>query len=172
MTGKSTIEQNQFATKVKITELNKRIERVEERYVLEEITGELYAKFKAKFEKERDDLEGEIQKTAIEMSKLDGFLDYTLNLAVNLPEMWQQGNYTQRQLLQNMVFPEGFAYNRENDECRSGRVNSFIAHLAYLSGTCANFAELKCQNSSFASVCSLRAKSRREKGPFRSLFDF
>src|ERR1035437_8395909 len=68
----SSIEENQFATKVKITELNKRIERIEERYILEEITGELYAKFKAKFEKERDDLEGEIHKTAIEMSKLDG----------------------------------------------------------------------------------------------------
>jgi hypothetical protein len=150
----SSIEENQFATKVKITDLNKRIERIEERYVLEEITGELYAKFKAKFEKERDDLEGEIHKTAIEMSKLDGFLDYTLNIATHLPKMWEEGNYTQRQLLQYMVFPEGIAYNRQNDECRSGRVNSFIAHLACVSKTCANFAPCTTQNSSSASLCS------------------
>jgi len=58
-----------------------------------------------------------------------GFLDYTLNIAAHLPKMWEQGNYTQRQLLQYMVFPEGIAYNRQNDECRSEKVNSFIAHL-------------------------------------------
>lgn len=51
-----SIEENQSATKAKITKLNKRVERIEERYVLEEISGELYANFKAKFEKERDDL--------------------------------------------------------------------------------------------------------------------
>jgi DNA invertase Pin-like site-specific DNA recombinase len=158
----SSIEENQFATKVKITDLNKRIERLEERYVLEEITGELYAKFKAKFEKERDDLEGEIHKTAIEMSKLDGFLDYTLNIAAHLPKMWEQGNYMQRQLLQYMVFPEGITYNRQEDECRSGRVNSFMAHLACVSKTCANFVPCTTQNSSCASVCSLRAESRSD----------
>lgn len=150
----TSIEENQSATKAKITELNKRIERVEERYILEEITGELYGKFKAKFEKERDELEGEIQKTAIEMSKLDGFLDYTLNIASQLPKMWEQGNYTQRQLLQYMVFPEGVAYNRQNDECRSEQVNSFIAHLAYLSGTCANFAACQTKKLPSGSLCS------------------
>ena len=150
----SSIEENQSATKGKITELNKRVERIEERYILEEITGELYTKFKAKYEKERDDLEGEIQKSAIEMSKFDSLLDYTLNITANLPKMWEQGNYIQRQQLQYMVFPEGIAYNRQDDECRSGRVNSFIAHLAYLSGTCANFAECKTNYLPSASVCS------------------
>jgi DNA invertase Pin-like site-specific DNA recombinase len=151
----SSIEENQFATKVKITDLNKRIERIEERYILEEITGELYAKFKAKFEKERDDLEGEIHKTAIEMSKLDGFLDYTLNIAAHLPKMWEEGNYTQRQLLQYMVFPEGIAYNRQEDECRSGRVNSFMAHLSCVSKTCATFVPCHQKKLPSASVCSV-----------------
>ncbi len=156
----SSIEENQSATKAKITEMNKRIERIEERYILEEITGELYAKFKAKFEKERDELDGEIRNTAIEMSKLDGFLDYTLNIAAHLPKMWEDSNYTQRQLLQYMVFPEGVTYNRQNDECRSGRVNSFMAHLAYVSKSCATFVECKSNYLPSASVCPPRAKSR------------
>jgi DNA invertase Pin-like site-specific DNA recombinase len=148
----ASVEENQSAAKAKMNDLNKKIERLEERYILEEITGELYGKYKEKFEKERDEIEAQIKKNRIEMSKLDDYISVSLNYAVNLSKMWASGDYTQRQELQNAFFPKGITYNRKKDSCRSIEVNDFLAESAQLSGRLATFAPDKLKNFKLTSV--------------------
>lgn len=127
-----------------------------ERYILEEITGELYQKYKAKFETEREEIEAQIQKNTIEMSKLDEYINYSLNLSINLRKMWQHADYTQRQELQNTFFPSGITYNREKDECRIVEVNEFLEEVADLSGDLSNFTPAQMENFQPASVEAAR----------------
>jgi len=75
---------NQAAAKQKVNELNKRLERLEERFVIEEITAEIYTKYKAKFEAERDEIEEQIQKNCIDLSNLDNFISYSIDMSANL----------------------------------------------------------------------------------------
>lgn len=148
----ASTEENQVAAKAKIADLSKHLDRLEERYILEELTGELYQKYKVKFETEREEIEAQIKKNTIEMSKLDEYINYSLNLSVNLRKMWQQGDYTQRQELQNTFFPSGITYNREKDECRIIEVNEFLEEVADLSGDLSNFTPTQIENFQPASV--------------------
>ncbi len=83
----SLINENQSAEKARIIELNAKVERIEERYILEEITGELYQKYKQKFEIERDEIEGRMMKNTIELSKLDVFIRFTFKASENLRQL-------------------------------------------------------------------------------------
>lgn len=156
----SSISENQSAEMARIIELNGKVERIEERYILEEITGELYQKYKQKFEIERDEIEGRMKKNTIELSKLDTFISFTFKAAENVRQLWEQGDYTQRQELQAAFFSEGISYNRQNDECRLGKPNYFLEHVADLSGEMAKFTPEQIKNFDPTSEGAVRAKSR------------
>ncbi len=134
----ATIEENQEATKRQLTDLNKKLDRLEERFILEEITGEMYYKYKAKFEKEIEVIAKEMQENTIEMSKLDDYISFSLGFCSNLTEMWQLGDYNQRQELQNTFFEKGITYNRIKDECRSIEANDFLLEASDLSKDLSN----------------------------------
>jgi site-specific DNA recombinase len=151
------VEENQAAAKSKINELNRKVERLEERYITEEITGELYGKYKQKFELERDEIEGQMKKNHIEMSKLDDYISVSLDYAVNLSKMWASGDYNQRQELQNSFFPLGISYNRKKDACRTEKINSFLTQSADLSKQLANFTPNQVKNFTLTSVHACRA---------------
>lgn len=153
----ASTQENQASAKAKIADLSKHLDRLEERFILEEITRELYQKYKAKFEKEKDEIELQISKNKIEMSKLDDYINYSLNLSLNLRKMWQQGDYTQRQELQNTFFPKGITYNRQKDECRSTETNEFLEEVSDLSGTFANFTSEQIKNFTPTTVWAVRA---------------
>ncbi len=160
MSMNASVEENQAAARARMTELGKKIERLEERYILEEINGELYGKYKQKFEQERDEIDAQISKNRIEMSKLEDYISVSLNYAVNLSKMWASGDYTQRQELQNAFFPDGISYNRQKDECRNLGVNEFLAESTLLSGRLANFSPDKIKKFKLSSVGAVRTKSR------------
>ncbi len=155
-----SIEENQKATKSKIEDLSRKIQRIEERYILEEISGELYNKYKQKFEAEKDEIEGQIKKNKIEMSKLDDYINFSLDLSVNLCKMWSSGDYNQRQELQKTFFPEGITYNRNKDQCRIVEVNEFLQESAKLSGDFGTFTPNQLKKSTHPSAVAVRAESR------------
>ncbi len=142
----SSLAENQAAERARIAELNKKVERLEERYILEEIAGDLYQKYKQKFEVERDEIEARMKNNTIELSRLDGLIKFTFTMAENLPKMWASGDYMQRQELQNAFFSEGITYNRQKDECRCDKPNYFLAHIADLSGEMAKFTPEEIKN--------------------------
>ncbi|MEO7211804.1 recombinase family protein [Mucilaginibacter sp.] len=116
----------------KLAELQKKIERLEERLMAEDIPSELYYKYVAKYNEEKEEVETEFSKPGLEMSNLDSCINTAMDLAINLPKKWLAGDYCTKQRLQNLIFPEGISYNRETDQCRTPRINSMFLYLAYL----------------------------------------
>ena len=47
--------------------------------------------------------------------------------------MWENGNLAEKRKIQKMVFPDGIEYDRENDEYRTFRVNSFFSYIPVIS---------------------------------------
>lgn len=119
--------------KSNLTELQKKMERLEERYIDEELSKELYEKHMSKFTKEEKDLREELEKHESKTSNLDGCIDQCLTTASQLDTLWQESSYYEKHRLQNLVFPEGVFYNKENDECRTGRVNLIFEIMSCIS---------------------------------------
>ena len=119
-------EDNTASLKYKLKTINEKIEKVEERFVIGEIDGELYQKFIKKFREEKDGIEQEIKKSCLNSSNLENYINQSLKLLANLNNIWVSGNYHLKQKLQKLLFPEGIVYDRKNDRVRTSKVNAFL----------------------------------------------
>ncbi len=133
---KSKIE-NAKSLKIRLTETKKRLDTIEERFVIGEIDRGLYDKFKSKYEKEYFEIEQELNKTGGYKSNLAKVIKFALKICLNPLILWENSDLDGRRIFQNLLFPEGIIYNRELDQYRTTRVNSFfslIPEIARLSG--------------------------------------
>lgn len=134
---------------VKINELKKLLDRLEERFILEEITKEMFNKYKQKYEADIRVLEQQLGETQNGVSNLDNCIEKAIAVSSNLQELWEIKDYYGKQKLQQLVFPDGISYDKKNNRCRTKRVNWVFALIANvneafnkkISGTFSNFLD-------------------------------
>ena len=59
-------------------------------------------------------------------------VDFAAELCLNPLEMWGKSDLDGKRVFQNLLFPEGIIYNRESDNYRTSRVNSFFSPIPQL----------------------------------------
>lgn len=123
--AKDAIEEGEILEKNGV-EIEKKLERIEERYVFEEINQVQYLKFKGKLEKELASITKQKEKCGLELSNLENKVDIALEYALNLDVLWEKADLKNKRIIQSMVFPEGIHYNRKNDDYRTIRTNIFF----------------------------------------------
>ena len=155
-----SLQENEVAIKRQLTDLQTKIDRLEERFILEELTADLYNKYKTKFVNEIDQIAGQMKENKIEMSKIEDYIAFSLSCCSNLRKIWLSGDYNQRQELQNALFEYGISYNRQTDECRSEGDNEFLTTIAELSKDLSNFGGNDNQNFQSGSVSAGKKLSR------------
>ena len=131
-------KENEAALIKKREEVYTKIERLEERFVMEEITSEQYHKFVPKLKEKHHQITLQLEKAQVGVSKWEEAVEKVMELCLNLPQLWQQSDYTQKQKLQYLVFPDGMLYDRKNDLCRSISVNPVFEYVAHLTRVVAN----------------------------------
>ncbi|MBL6445745.1 recombinase family protein [Fulvivirga sp. 29W222] len=126
------LQQNKIFKK-KIEVLDSKLERLEERFVFDEITREQYNKFSSKIITEKYEIEEQQISEGIDLSNLDKAIDKALQYSLKLPDLWVSGDLGIKRSLQNMVFPEGVLFDFKNDCYRTTRVNSIFDAIPYFS---------------------------------------
>ncbi|SHN45591.1 hypothetical protein [Chitinophaga sp. CF418] len=121
--------------RTKLTELEQKIENLEERYVEGKVKEELYEKFIIKYNVERKELLEELQPSPINASNLEKYIDFATDRVTKPALVWDHSNYKEKQRMQKMIFPEGIHYNKENDQPRTAKINPLFALVADLTGT-------------------------------------
>jgi site-specific DNA recombinase len=129
-----TTQVDEKANKKRITELRNQIERLEERFVLNEITAEQFSKFSKKFQDESNTIEQESKQNENLGSNLKKAIEKGLKISENISQMWVLGDFYDKQKLQYLLFPEGMQYDKENDLVRTTRINSLFSEIALLAG--------------------------------------
>ena len=107
--------------------MNKKIRKVEEKFLEDTIDKEMYLKYKAKYTNEIQEIEQELAKTSKLSSNLKKVLNYVSEICSKPLSMWESGSIYTRTQHQNFIFPDGIFYNRENDGVRTSRINSFLS---------------------------------------------
>jgi site-specific DNA recombinase len=115
-----------------LQEINKKIERLEERFFDEDITKDLFEKFTTKLKAEKLATEKQLQKVPEKTSNLENTIEKAINLSSNLNAAWHSADYIGRHKIQYLLFPDGISYNRKNDACRTLRVNEIFRAMASL----------------------------------------
>lgn len=114
------------------TEIVSKINRLEERYIEEEIGGDLYHKYRERYESERTELREKLAKLSRQVSNLEESVSFAMNFALELPLKWVSADYHAKQRIQFLLFPQGISYCKKTDECRTPKINVVFLYIAYL----------------------------------------
>ena len=125
--------EEQSTMKGKLTELNEKLEKVDDRFAVGEIDRPLYEKTKAKLMAEIAPIAEALNTSQISTSCLPELFDKGVEMASNLSEYWLSATYEERVTLQNILFPEGIVYDRKNNLLRASRVNEAIRLISEIS---------------------------------------
>lgn len=117
----------------KISLFKGKIKNLEERYVEDEIEKELYVKYKSKYELEIKAIEQELSKSQLSSSILEIAVKKGITISKKLSQLWVSSDYSDKQRLQYLIYPNGMLYNKENNTLRTPRVNSLFAVISFLS---------------------------------------
>ncbi|MEM0998027.1 MAG: recombinase family protein [Bacteroidota bacterium] len=116
-----------------LKEIERKIDRLEERFLFEEISEAQYRKFVGKLNAEREEIERHLGIATRKISNLESFVEKAIKICRNLGVLWENGDFDDRQMLQDLVFPEGIYYSKKNDRVRTSRVNSIFVLTAQIS---------------------------------------
>ena len=73
------------------------------------------------------------EKLNQKLSNPKELIHFSCKLAANLAPVWSSGDYYQKQMFQNVLFPHGLLYDVKIEHYRTPVVNSAIACIADLS---------------------------------------
>ena len=113
-----------------LSEVVQKLNRIEERFMEEDIDRELYFKYMDKYKAEKSEIERNITQTNTGVSNLDQCIEKAITISSNLSSTWASSNYSVKQKIQFLIFPDGIRYNKKNDKCRIERINSIFAYIA------------------------------------------
>ncbi|RZJ92829.1 MAG: hypothetical protein EOO20_00495 [Chryseobacterium sp.] len=137
-------------------EIKNKINRLEERYVEDEISGELYKKYSEKYNQEKAEIEQDLMSLSNKKSNLEKCVNLALDYASELPLKWLSADYHTKQQMQALLFPKGISYSKKTDESRTTAINSVFLYIAYfqqiMSEKKRGIPELCLDYASFASL--------------------
>ena len=63
------------------------------------------------------------QEVSKNLSNIQKFIDKSIVMSSKLGDLWNNGNFSSRQKLQKLVFPEGVLFDKEINDYRTENVN-------------------------------------------------
>ena len=115
--------ENQRILKLKLSELNNKLETFEERFAYGEIDRSLYDKLSVKLKNEIREKTFELEKTDSNISNSDEIIDKVILISSKLKSLWINADSENKKILQNLCFPEGLYYDGKNDAFRTHNIN-------------------------------------------------
>jgi len=111
----------------RVIELDKKLKRLRERYVLEEaISQDDYREFSLQLANQKGEILKELEIAKQKSSNPLNRIDDILQLSANLSRIWTNGDYRTKQRVQKFAFPEGMVYSKEIQGVRTPRINEVI----------------------------------------------
>ena len=120
--------------KAQLNELEKKLETIEEKYYLNnEMSKDVFEKFQNKLQQQRNEINQLIVKSGNGISNPEKAIEKALQLSTEIATVWASSDYSGKEKLQKLIFPEGIYYNRENASFRTTKMNTVFSLIASLS---------------------------------------
>lgn len=131
LTETNTSEKKRLS--LQLNTLTEEYQLVRKRFALGIISPDVYSEFAEEAKSKIEAISKNIEELENNLSNPQELIDFTLRLACNLHEVWESGDFYQKQSLQNMLFPEGLRYDAKIEHYRTPKINSVFGYIAQLS---------------------------------------
>ncbi|CAG5082234.1 hypothetical protein CRYO30217_01848 [Parvicella tangerina] len=110
------------AIKLELSEINKKIETLQERFAFGKIDDALYEKFITQIQAEKLKIEKQLEQTEIKSSNLQKAIEKAVEISRNISKEWGLASLNRKLTLQKLLFPNGIQYNKEKGVFRTERI--------------------------------------------------
>ena len=121
------------ALSAKLNELDKNLYEMEKNHALGKVRMDIFERFSGELYASKKAINDELEKLSQKLSNPTDLINYTVHTASKLPSVWVSGDYYQKQNFQNMLFPQGLAYDTKIEHYRTPVVNSVFGCVSDLS---------------------------------------
>ena len=97
---------------------------------LGQLSLDIYEEFSTQMFQQRESILKQLEKLNKKLSNPKEFIKLTFDLSSNRTKIRDLGDYYQKQILQNTIFPDGLVYDSKNDHYRTPKVNSVIGYIS------------------------------------------
>lgn len=115
---------------IRLLDIEKKIDALEERFVTGEIERELYQKFVNRYKTEKLEINAELGSLSFENSNLEKRLEKYCQILTKPSLLWVSNGYNGKLELQELMFPKGILYNKEKGDFRTPEINEVAFVLA------------------------------------------
>ena len=136
--NKSTMRKD---LKKRQSEVKNNIEKVQVRYGLGEISDSVYQTTYRKLNKDLAEIERGLEESNKNLSNLQKYIDEAIAMSCQLGTLWQNGDFSSRQKLQNLLFPNGIYFDKNTDNYRTETENEVFKTFRLFSVSCENGKE-------------------------------
>ena len=132
-----TKEQNASDIKVlktQCTQIEQKLDKLEERFVLGEVPEDLYRKYQSKYKEELAPIQTELEKLEGPLSNHETLSQTTIQAMCNLLNIWQKCDPEVKDQFIKAIFPRGVVLEKENGHYRTSNLNPAIRVISELMG--------------------------------------
>ena len=124
--------EHEIALRARLKEVQVKLDKVEEGFVLGRINEALYKKYSAKYNIEKNEINTELQKLGYKLSNLNKYIDFSVTIAGNLNKIWASGNYQLKQKIQYLMFTDGILYDKKDGDYVTQKANTVFSWMLSL----------------------------------------
>lgn len=112
------------------TDLVAKIDSLDEKFIENKISQELYDKFSLKYNTELAEINAEMPQKKNHLSNLENLADEAIEKTQNLSQYWVSAGLHDKQRIQKAIFPSKLYYDTKNGTYRTTKVNEVLALIA------------------------------------------
>ncbi len=102
------------------------------RHALGTVSLDVYNEFATEMETKRKAVSEKLFELEQNLSNPKELINYTCKLASNLVKVWDMGDFYQKQIFQNTLFPSGLGFNAKTNDYRTIEINSVFGYIAHV----------------------------------------
>ena len=144
------------------TECNAKLEKLQIRYGLGEISDEVYQTTYKHLNVEMAEIKKGLEEASQNLSNMAKFVDEAIVMSCKLGDLWSNGSFDGRQSLQKLMFPTGVLFDKEVDDYRTDNENEVFKIFRRIS---ASYKEDKTKATSNFHCLSPSVGMRRLERP-------
>ena len=86
---------------------------------LGQLSLDIYEEFSTEMIQRKESISKQLEKLNKKLSNPKELIKFTFDLSSNLTKIWDLGDYYQKQIFENTIFPDGLVYDSKNDHYRT-----------------------------------------------------
>ena len=128
------------------TECENRINAVKVRFGLGEINSEIYTATMSELNSRLTEIRRDLEDAGKNLSNMMNYINQTIEISCKLGSLWRDSDFSNRQKIQNLVYPGGIYFDKKNDDYRTENENEVFRIFRRFTAVCKGGKEKATNN--------------------------